>query len=1387
MPNRIYLILVSFFVAVTVQAASLDYILFDGTDNHSKSLTLSNGLLSCGTDGTLSMLPKNLSLFNNDAGFFTSANTSVGHLTLANISGVMTLAGWLTPSDVGADASGAAATVQAYAIQRTNHTGTQAPSTISSGTFGGGINLPYSQLLSAPTIPSNTNQLMNGNGFITATGTAALITGTISNAQVSGLGTAATQASNAFDASGAAATSQAYAIQRANHTGTQSPITISSGTFGSGVNLPYSQLLSAPTIPSNTNQLTNGNGFITTTGTAAAITGTIPNTQVSGLGTASTQASSAFDASGAAATAQAYAIQRTNHTGTQSPSTISSGTFGIGVNLPYSQLLSAPTIPSNTNQLTNGNGFITATGTAAAITGTIPNTQVSGLGTASTQASSAFDANGAAAMAQAYAIQRTNHTGTQTPSTISSGTFGGGVNLPYSQLLSAPTIPSNTNQLTNGNGFITATGTASTITGTIPNTQVSGLGTASIQASSAFDANGAAATAQAYAIQRTNHTGSQDPSTISSGTFSSGVVALDLGITTTGTSISYYDKSHVLQTFVGGGGGLVSATSTSAGLAATLGAGAFTLSGIPSYSVTSGTAVYANNAFYSSGAGTAMAYWTAGTNGFNNFFAANMSFGILIGSTTQRVGLVAATAFNGDGTALTGTTGLLTPWSQILFPPSFVSSTNGTSVGETLTNGTGSFNALSQNGQSISMAYNSGGITLGQYAGITLGNNGYITTAVNGGISTGVSGNIQTGAYSSITNNSGQTAVLMGGTEAVTTGSYVGMFAGTSGTAATISGTILNTQVSGLGTASTQASGAFDASGAATTAQGNSLQKTSNLGDLGSPSVARSNLSLNNLSNTSSAGAFTVGNGSVTYASAGQISSVSNPTNLFFTTSNLPNAQVTGLGTAATTAASAYATSAQGTLAASALQPSGNGSSLTGITSGQISGLGTAATTAASAYATAAQGTLAASALQPTGNGSSLTGITPSQIGAASSAQGTLAGTALQPAGNGSSLTGITSGQISGLGSAATTAASAYATSAQGTLATSALQPSGNGSLLTGITSGQISGLGTAATTAASAYATAAQGAIAASALQPTGNGSSLTGITASQVGAATSAQGTLAGTALQPAGSGASLTGITPAQIGAATSAQGTLAGTGLQPAGNGSSLTGITSGQISGLGTAATTAASAYATSAQGALAASALQPAGNGSSLTGITSSQVTNSAAGGASSFAAGSGTTTAAYSAAIGNGGLAVKIAQLVQGFNPGFMQITTTGLFLNTTNATQTELTLNGAATSGTANPTSNRFLVDNNKTYDCSIVITARTSAGVSNHFARQCLIHNNSGTAAIEGSIQVIGTDYNPSSLGLTIQADSTNKSLQLLVTGVASTNINWLATVTANEITY
>lgn len=88
-----------------------------------------------------------------------------------------------------------------------------------------------------------------------------------------------------------------------------------------------------------------------------------------------------------------------------------------------------------------------------------------------------------------------------------------------------------------------------------------------------------------------------------------------------------------------------------------------------------------------------------------------------------------------------------------------------------------------------------------------------------------------------------------------------------------------------------------------------------------------------------------------------------------------------GLGTAATAASTDFATAAQGTLATAALQPSTQltqanvtAATLSGVnllkaadTAAQrtLLGLGTAATTSSTAYATFAQGSLAASALQP--------------------------------------------------------------------------------------------------------------------------------------------------------------------------------------------------------------------------------------------------------------------------------------------------------------------------------------------------------------------------------------------------------------------------------------
>ena len=137
--------------------------------------------------------------------------------------------------------------------------------------------------------------------------------------------------------------------------------------------------------------------------------------------------------------------------------------------------------------------FITATGTAATITGTINGTQVSGTVTTAQQLS-----NGSSTLAYGlgtWATESIQATGTGSTAGISAyyyripallapadaGYYGTGqyltgttaMSVLWSKVLSAP-------------AFITATGTATTITGTISNTQVSGLGSAALVSTTTF-------------------------------------------------------------------------------------------------------------------------------------------------------------------------------------------------------------------------------------------------------------------------------------------------------------------------------------------------------------------------------------------------------------------------------------------------------------------------------------------------------------------------------------------------------------------------------------------------------------------------------------------------------------------------------------------------------------------------------------------------------------------------------------------------------------------------------------------------------------------------------------------------------------------------------------
>ena len=151
-----------------------------------------------------------------------------------------------------------------------------------------------------------------------------------------------------------------------------------------------------------------------------------------------------------------------------------------------------------------------------------------------------------------------------------------------------------------------------------------------------------------------------------------------------------------------------------------------------------------------------------------------------------------------------------------------------------------------------------------------------------------------------------------------------------------------------------------------------------------------------------------------------------------------------GLGDAATCSSAAFATTAQGAKADTAVQPGSLGSASTQSNSAFIlaGSLGTASTAPSSQFATAAQGALAATAAQKSSNLSDLTSASSARTNLGIGTAGTQANSAFIAAGS--------------LGTASTAPSSQFATAAQGATADAALQPSGNGSGLTGITASQV-------------------------------------------------------------------------------------------------------------------------------------------------------------------------------------------------------------------------------------------------------------------------------------------------------------------------------------------
>lgn len=165
-------------------------------------------------------------------------------------------------------------------------------------------------------------------------------------------------------------------------------------------------------------------------------------------------------------------------------------------------------------------------------------------------------------------------------------------------------------------------------------------------------------------------------------------------------------------------------------------------------------------------------------------------------------------------------------------------------------------------------------------------------------------------------------------------------------------------------------------------------------------------------------------------------------------------------------------------------------------------------------------------------------------------------------------------------------------------------------------------------------------------------------------------------------------------------------------------------------------------------------------------------------------------SVAANAIVLGNNIKADKQGELVIGYaaKTQYSVVCLTGTTINTENI---ELSTDGLTASGNSqydsagNLATNRYWLNNNTSYDCIIKVTARESGGQSAHWQRQVLVRNSSGTCTLD-NVQVIGTDYNPQSWSLIIQIDPFGPPvLEIICSGATFTPIQWMATVTANEV--
>ena len=183
------------------------------------------------------------------------------------------------------------------------------------------------------------------------------------------------------------------------------------------------------------------------------------------------------------------------------------------------------------------------------------------------------------------------------------------------------------------------------------------------------------------------------------------------------------------------------------------------------------------------------------------------------------------------------------------------------------------------------------------------------------------------------------------------------------------------------------------------------------------------------------------------------------------------------------------------------------------------------------------------------------------------------------------------------------------------------------------------------------------------------------------------------------------------------------------------------------------------------------------------------------ASGTSSFAFGlQSQATAAQAVAIGNRAIANRIGMQAhangQFSTSGDAQRGTVVMRRQTTDATPTNLSLDGAAPTGSTITSSTHFILLNNQAVFADIRVVARSTSGTDHAaYMRRVLIKRdaNAASTAIIGTVLLPTADIESAGAAawdVGVTADTTNGGMLITVTGAAATTINWTAEVSFVE---